>query len=261
MNKLKTSAIAVLTRTLPDRVKNSIFHLAYHLALPEFERFAHQYGSAPHMKYGLAGAAKRGLAPRTIVDVGAYQGEWSKLAKQIWPTSRVLMIEPNQANQERLTGIAEELGATLHWELLGADDNEAVPFYVMGSGSSVMNENSPLPRAVETRRLRTLDSLLGQIEPPGFLKIDAQGYELQILKGASKVLPDFEAVLLEIAVIEVNKGAPLLHEVIAFMKAIGFVAYEIVEIHRRPLDQALNQVDIVFIREKSALIADKRHFA
>src|SRR5262249_21399103 len=121
--------------------------------------------------------------------------------------------------------------------------------------------NSPLPRTVETRRLRRLDSLLGQIEPPGFLKIDAQGYELQILKGASKILSDVEAVLLEIAVIEINKGAPLLDEVIAFMKAIGFVAYEILEIHRRPLDQALNQVDIVFVREKSELIADKRHFA
>jgi FkbM family methyltransferase len=261
MNKLKTAAIAALNRILPNRVKNAVFHLSYHLARAEFERFAFEYGSAPHMKYGLRDAAKRGLAPTTIVDVGAYRGEWSKLAKEIWPTSRMFMIEPNLTNRADLAVVADDLGATLHWELLGAEENKTIPFYVMGSGSSVMNENSALPRTVETRRLRRLDTLLDHIEPPGFLKIDAQGYELQILEGASNVLPAFEAVLLEIAIIEVNQGAPLIHEVLSFMKERGFVTYDIVEIHRRPLDRALNQVDIIFVREQSALIADKRHFA
>ena len=123
-----------------------------------------------------------------------------------------------------------------------------------------MSERSGLSRTTEARRLRTLDSLLEDVRPPGLLKIDAQGYELEILRGASRVLPAFEAVLLEIAVIEINEGAPLLHEVIAFMKSLGFVTYDILEIHRRPLDGALNQVDIIFVREQSDLIADKRHF-
>jgi hypothetical protein len=81
------------------------------------------------------------------------------------------------------------------------------------------------------------------------------------LNGALTVLPAFEAVLLEIAVIEINEGAPLLDEVVAFMKKCGFVTYDILEIHRRPLDGALNQVDIIFIRVESQLIADKRHYA
>jgi len=45
------------------------------------------------------------------------------------------------------------------------------------------------------------------------------------------------------------------------MTTIGFVAYDILEVHRRPLDRALNQIDIVFVRNDSPLIADKRHFA
>jgi hypothetical protein len=130
----------------------------------------------------------------------------------------------------------------------------------MGSGSSVMGERSAAPRTVETRHLRTLNSLLSEVAPPGLLKIDAQGYELEILRGALQLLPAFEAVLVEIAIIEINKGAPLLHDVVAFMKMLGFFAYDILETHRRPLDGALNQVDIIFIREQSRLIADKRHF-
>ena len=98
-------------------------------------------------------------------------------------------------------------------------------------------------------------------EYPVFLKIDAQGYELEILRGATNVLEKAEAVLLEIAIIEINEQAPLLHDVVQFMKDISFVTYDIVEIHRRPLDGALNQIDVIFVREESALIYDKRHYA
>jgi FkbM family methyltransferase len=253
--------IKVLQRILPNRVKNSIFHLSFHLAHAEYEKFAHYYSFAPNMDLGLADMAARGFIPRTIVDVGAFEGNWSKMAKRIWPSGRLFMIEPNFEKKEWLLKIANDLDAGLFCELLGAEDGQEVQFHVMESGSSIMAERSEVPRTVESRRLRTLDSLLKDVEPPALLKIDAQGYELQILKGASRILPDFEAVLLEVATIEINKGAPLLHEVVAYMKAHGFVAYDILEIHRRPLDKALNQVDIVFVSERSRLIADKRHFA
>ena len=261
MNALKTATIATLARLLPERIKNSLFHLAYHLAHAEFEKFAHHYAFAPSMHYGLAAIAQRGFCPKTIIDAGAYEGNWSRLAKRIWPSCHLIMVEPNAANSARLLETAQDLNALLLCELLGAEDGREVPFNVMASGSSIMNERSPLARKVEVRQLRTLDSIVKNIEPPAFLKIDAQGYELQILMGASRTLADVEAVLLEIAIIEINEGAPLLHEVVAFMKARGFVAYDILEIHRRPLDRALNQVDIVFVREQSRLIADKRHFA
>jgi len=171
------------------------------------------------------------------------------------------MIEPNIEKECCLRKVANDLDATLFCELLGAESDRKVQFNVMGSGSSIMSERSPLPRTVESRQLCTLDSLIKIIDAPGLLKLDTQGYELEVLKGAARILQDFEAVLLEIALIEINEGAPLLHDVVAFMKSNGFVAYDILEIHRRPLDFALNQVDIVFVSERSKLIADKRHFA
>jgi FkbM family methyltransferase len=260
MNRIKTITIKLLDRILPNRIKNSILHMSFLLAHDEFERFAHKYSFAPHMMFGLADLAKRGFVPATIVDIGAFQGDWSRMAKQIWPASHLVMIEPNTSNQARLVDIAKVLDAHLFCDLLGAKNGPTVTFNVMGSGSSIMSERSAVPRTTEARRLRTLDSLLEEVKPPGLLKIDAQGYELEIMRGASRVLPAFEAVLLEIAVIEINAGAPLLHEVVAFMKSLGFVTYDILEIHRRPLDGALNQVDIIFIREQSDLVADKRHF-
>ena len=146
-------------------------------------------------------------------------------------------------------------------ELLGSSDGEEVTFVVMESGSSVFEERSAVPRERETRQLRTLDSVLGAHSGIDLLKIDAQGYELEILGGAVRLLPSIQAIILEVSLIEINRGAPLANDVFAFMKRHGFVAYDVVEIHRRPLDGAMNQIDVMFVREDHALRADMRHYA
>jgi len=261
MGPLRTATIALLGWILPVRIKNSMLHLSFHLAHAEFERFAHQYSFAPNMELGLAAMAGRGFTPKTIVDVGAFEGNWSAMVRRLWPSCRLFMIEPNLGYKARLLEAAEILGATLFCELLGAETGKEVQFNVMGSGSSIMSERSAVPRTAEMRELCRLDTLLQDVQAPALLKIDAQGYELEILKGASRLLPAFEAVLLEVAIIEINDGAPLLHDVVAYMKSHGYITYDIFEIHRRPLDNALNQVDILFIREDSRLISDKRHYA
>jgi hypothetical protein len=129
------------------------------------------------------------------------------------------------------------------------------------TGSSVLNERSPLERHIENRKTRRLDSIITDLVGPTLLKIDTQGYELEVLKGGLTILPLIDAIILEVAIIEINEGAPLLDEVLVYLKDIGFVTFDIVELHRRPLDKALNQIDILFIRENSSLLSDKRHFA
>ncbi len=258
---LKSAITIGLGHILPKRVKNALFHLSFNIARDEFEKFAYRYAFAPNMKFGLEDMARRGFAPKAIIDVGAFKGDWSRMAKSIWPNAHLYMFEPNAAALLELQKTAKDLGGNLFTELLGEEDGKNVQFNIMGSGSSIFEERSAVPRKTESRQLRTLDSMLDTSCESALLKIDAQGYELEILKGANRLLKNTEAVLLEIAVIEINKGAPLLHEVIAFLKARGFVAYELLEIHRRPLDKALNQLDMIFIREESNFIADKRHFA
>jgi FkbM family methyltransferase len=260
MNKLKTAVIDVLSRVLPDSFKNSLLHLSFHLAKPEFDRFAYDFNFAPNMEFGLEAAAERGIQPQTIIDVGAFEGDWSRMARRIWPNSRILMFEPNLAKQAHLSLVSSNINASVFCELLGAEDHTVVTYNIMESGSSVLSERSPLHRIVERRSLRRIDCILQEIEAPAFLKIDTQGYEVEVLKGATSILRSIDAILLEVAIIEVNEGAPLLHDVVAYMNSLGFVTYDVLEIHRRPLDKALNQIDILFIRENSVLLEDKRHF-
>jgi FkbM family methyltransferase len=260
MHALKKISIQVLKSIVPNSVKKWILYSSFHLHPYEFERFAHIHCVAPNMVVGLEFLAARGFSPRTIVDVGAFEGGWTKAAHRIWPDSHPVMIEPNLAKRKKLATIAEALRGELHCAVLGSNDGQTVPFNVMESGSSVMSEKSTIARTVETRTVATLDSLGLVLEGEyNFLKIDVQGYELEVLRGATKSLQAFEAVLLEVAIIEINEGAPLLHDVTAFMAERGFIASEICEIHRRPLDNAMSQIDVIFVRKGSKLLADRRY--
>lgn len=256
---LKAAAIKIFS-PLPGKIKNSIFHFSFNIARPEFVKFAHLYAHAPNMELGLRSLADRGLCPSTIIDVGAFEGKWSEMARRVWPESKAILVEPNTTKINQISKAATLLDATLHQELLGATDGAEVTFHVMESGSSIMAERSPVARHQETRILHRLDSIVPSVVGPALLKIDAQGYELEILKGAQGILDEIDAVLLEVAIIEINVGAPLIADVTAFMKTLGFFVCEVLEIHRRPLDQALNQIDLLFVRENSILFSDKRHF-
>ena len=248
-----------LKAVLPQSSADSIFRLGVKLAPAEFRRYAFENAFAPEMRFALQKLASRGFVPETIADVGSYHGDWSRMVKSIWPEAKLEMIEANTDKREILTPVARELDAQLHFALLGPQDRKEVVFHVMESGSSVLEENSPLERRSESRTTQTLDSVL-QGRKIDFLKLDVQGFELEVLKGGTETLNHSRAVVLEVSLLEINKGAPLFAEVIGFMHARGFEVCDILELHRRPLDKATNQVDVLFVPAASDLLADKRHF-
>jgi hypothetical protein len=143
MNKVKRAVISILDKTLPERLKRSLFHLSFHLAPSEFDRFAYDVNHAPSMELGLAAVAKRGMTPKTIIDVGAFEGDWSRMARATWPSSRIYMVEPNRSKQDKLAGAARAIDATVFGDLVGAHDGADVMFNVMSTGSSVYNKRDP----------------------------------------------------------------------------------------------------------------------
>ena len=127
-----------------------------------------------------------------------------------------------------------------------------------GTGSSVLWENSNVPRRTIKLAMTTLDRIIeGQeFPPPQLIKLDVQGYELEVLKGGVRALASAEFVLLEVSVWQYNERSPLIDEVVAFMSGAGFATYDLFDINRRP-DGTLLQLDLLFIRKDSSLLDDK----
>ncbi len=103
----------------------------------------------------------------------------------------------------------------------------------------------------------TLDELIqsGTINNPELIKLDIQGFELEALKGASLTFGHTEVYILEVSLIPFtdNPGMPLIGEVINFMLERGYVVYDFPGFARRPLDGALGQCDICFVKREGFL--------
>ena len=71
---------------------------------------------------------------------------------------------------------------------------------------------------------KTLDTIVKErnLPAPDLIKIDVQGAEIDVLKGATETLKSVTDLILEAQVVEYNKGAPLRDEVISYVESIGF---------------------------------------
>jgi hypothetical protein len=94
---------------------------------------------------------------------------------------------------------------------------------------------------------------------PFVVKVDVEGAELQVLEGARATLEQTELVLLEVSFFRLVPGGAELADVVAWMRDAGFSAYDIYSGHLRPLDGALAQVDIAFVRTDGRFRADHRY--
>ena len=59
------------------------------------------------------------------------------------------------------------------------------------------------------------------------VKIDVQGFELEVLKGSQEVIKFFDYLYIECSFIELYEKQPLAHEVIKYLQNKGFILYSI----------------------------------
>jgi FkbM family methyltransferase len=201
-----------------------------------------------------------GFSPETIIDVGAFVGDWSTCARRVYPNARCIMIDANEDNRPQLAEAAQRIrNAEYEIALLGPENSGVVVFHVQSTGSSVLPELTPFERTERQVRMTRLDDLLAQREMPGpvLLKLDVQGFELEVLRGAPRTLEDSEVVILETSLLPYNEGAPLFSDVIGFMARAGFLVYDFCGQARRESDNTLFQTDVVFTKAASKLRAPR----
>ena len=97
----------------------------------------------------------------------------------------------------------------------------------------------------------TLDGLAGHLIGPddkAFLKIDVQGSELDVLKGATEILDQVEIVQTELSLLPLYDGGPLLDSVVRYLDERRFALLGLAPAFVNPTTGALLQVDGLFAR-------------
>lgn len=186
-----------------------------------------------HLQYLQKLKDEYGFIPKVIYDVGACVLNWTNGAKRIWSESEYILFEAMEESEE----IFKETPYQYEIAVLSDQNDKEVTFYKNADypwGNSYYMENPELsPRANElfgqsqnqfTRLTKTLDSIRQNrnFPYPDLLKIDVQGCEVDILKGAADVLQNVEHLIVELQHVPYNIGAQLENESIPFIESLGF---------------------------------------
>ena len=213
---------------------------------------------ATQLPFGLQTLQGLGFRPKGILDIGAYEGTFAIMAKHFFPQAPVLMFEAQPGKEQILKTVAAGLAdVDYRMGLLGPENRAQVPFGVVNptgntSGSSLYEEQTRFARDVIFLPMRTLDDVVAEFAGREFdmLKLDVQGAELDVLRGAARTLAGIEVIVIELSLQEYNKGAPLIAEVVARLDALGFALFDMFGVSRMPTGILL-QSDGVFLRRDS----------
>lgn len=196
-----------------------------------------------------------------ILDVGANQGQYASYMRYNGYTGRIVSFEPLTS---AFSVLRQRADSDPRWEVvnvaLGSKNGSDMINVAGNSQSSSLLGMLPghvkaAPESAyvtsEEVEIRTLDSLFEHLCPEYenvLLKIDTQGYELEVLKGARKMLPRVCMAQLEVSVVPLYEGAPLMTDVLVFMQAAGFSLMQLEPVLNDPATGQLLQLDATFCR-------------
>ncbi len=184
---------------------------------------------------------------RVIYDIGANNGNWTKEYSKVFESADFYLFEGNPSLKK------PDLEYKWFNVLLSDKDNKKVLFHnCNNTGDSYYKEQTAFYQGLHHEQLlltRSLDSFINEhnMPLPDLIKIDTQGSEVDIFKGAVNALNNCKLVLTEVPIIEYNKGAPKLNDYIDVMRDHYLVPVGIEEVHI--IDNTLVQLDIVFIKK------------
>jgi len=196
----------------------------------------------------------------TLIDVGANAGQFARHFRDTRPDCLIYSFEPlRDCFDELQRTMADTLGFTAFNVALGESDGEVVFFRSESSASSSLlrmgeshKELFPFTRDItpQTVTLRRLDSYLDEITVRGglLIKIDVQGAELEVLRGAQRFLEVANAVIAEVGYLPLYEGQGTLMEMANLLQARGLSFMGIVDQYSRPGDSLPVYGDALFAR-------------
>jgi FkbM family methyltransferase len=162
-----------------------------------------------------------------VIDVGVADGTPDLYAR--FPNAFLDLFEPHPDYQRHLekTVLARRAGR-LHACALGSKDGSAHLFLKGRTGSTFAGDRGQGGIEVPVRRL---DAVLRpeDIKRPCLLKIDTEGYELAVLKGAAGLIPHIDCIVSELHFTLPEQYRP--NQLIDHLAALGFEMAEMLDIH------------------------------
>jgi FkbM family methyltransferase len=200
-----------------------------------------------------------GFNPAHVIDVGANHGNWTRAAAKHFPKAHYTLVEP----QDNLKIYVQDLidgGIDIRWINAGASDHSGVLTLHVDrrDQSSTFME---VPRTVDgaVRRVdvpvKTVNEIVAasSLPIPEMVKIDAEGFDLKVIDGASDLFGKTDVFLAEVSLGQRDFGTTAL-AVIQKMADAGYRFIDITDLNRSPKFGVLWLCEFAFLRNSSPLL-------
>jgi len=207
----------------------------------------------------LAAIQRAGFGPKHIIDAGANHGNWTRETVKYFPDADYTLVEP----QNELRVYAQDLvdaGHRIHWVNAGVSDRSAMltlNVHRSDESSTFLEEPRTLEGAVRRIQVpvKTLNEIVASsgLPIPEMVKIDAEGFDLKALCGASDLLGKTDIFLAEVSVGQRDfENTPL--AVMQEMADAGYRLVDVTHLNRSPKWGVLWLCEFVFLRNASNLL-------
>jgi len=206
------------------------------------------------------------LGINTVLDVGANNGQFARLARAVFPSADIYSFEPLPdcfaALRSALPGDTKffpfECG-------IGSQEQKLEFFRSFHSPSSsflkmeeLHKKAFPYTKGGQSKesipvQVKTLDGSLADRKLAGniLLKIDVQGYEMEAIEGAKGIMAKTKIAILEMSFATLYAGQPLFHDVYEKMHELGFRFHGSLAQMLHPETGEVMQTDAIFVNENS----------
>ena len=210
-----------------------------------------------------------GLSDPIIFDVGAHHGESALLFRRLFPSSTIFSFEPDPDSFKILSSLS--LSNYYPFNLAVSDKAEPAVLY----RNAISHTNSLYPVNYESKdsisfaesrnnsidvsqelfnnriiiASTTLDDEMSRhgINHVSLLKIDVQGAELLVLRGATKLLSLTGAILLEVALFDYYENTSSFLSIEQILDPLGFSLYAITDISQNPMNGRTDWVEALYL--------------
>jgi FkbM family methyltransferase len=198
-----------------------------------------------------------------VLDVGASVGEYAEALRRNGYGGRIVSLEPLTTAFAELERRARD---DAHWECRQLALGDSQGFRTINVAGNLVSSSflamtsrhvASAPDSTyvgrEEVQITRLDSLRGDLfdaRDKIYLKLDVQGFELPVMRGARLALPQVRAVEAELSLVTLYEGQELLPEVVASFRESGFVLVALEPAFADPHSGELLQMDGFFVRSR-----------
>jgi FkbM family methyltransferase len=193
--------------------------------------------------------------PRTVIDVGVGRGTFPLY--EAFPKAHFILIEPLKEYGDSIEKIAKKYDCDIHFKAVGnrecrleinIDRGDLQDSSFMDRTSLTRSGNPLEKRTVEVTTLDTIYNQSSTIEGPILLKIDTEGHELSVLKGARSLLQVVDVVIVKVTIAKRFENSYEFEDIVFFMNENGFYVFSFLTMARPKGEVRQRFADVVFKR-------------